>query len=58
MLHLLIKYLLNAFSHRRDSMVRTIEGHTIAEDETNVGNKFVSVSVPWVLGVRVWFRGI
>src|SRR5262245_16628093 len=58
MLYLLIEYLLDTFSHSRDSMVRTVEGHAVAEDETNVCDKLIGISVPRVLWVRVWFRGI
>ena len=39
-------------------MLRSVESHTIAENQPNIRNKLVSTDITRVGWIRVWFNGV
>jgi hypothetical protein len=55
---LFVKHCLNALPLLRYSMLRPIEGHTITEDQSNIGNEIVGADVTRIGRVRVRFNRV
>ena len=55
---LLVKHRFHALSLLRYGMVRPIEGHTITEDQSNIGYEFISADVTRIGRVRVRFNRV
>jgi len=55
---LLVKHSLHAFSLLGHDVLRSIEGHTVAENQSNIGNKLISADVTRVCWVGIRFNRV
>ena len=58
MFDLFVKHCFHALSLLRYGMIWPIEGHTITEDQSNIGNEFVGADVTRIGRVRVGFNRV
>jgi len=58
MFYLLVKNLLDTFTHGGYSMIGTVKGDAVAEDQADVGYKFFRIVVTWVLRIGIGLRRI